>query len=194
MRTDFAADGAGSLSRKVAGRAPGAPEARSMHPGHLLAFASTLGLLGGLATAPAAADPYGTSPTAAPASTAPASAPVPTITAAPGEDPAQTARAKTTFAAWQSGKLDRSLYTDKVASGLPDSLVAQLGKTLSDYGAVREFVFIGKMPAGDDVVYDYAIVAQRGKPIDMTLALARDGKIDGVYFKNLVGGNAPPPE
>lgn len=108
--------------------------------------------------------------------------PAPTAAAAPAEDPKVTALAKGEFVALQQGKIDRSHYTAKTSAALNDALVAQTGTQLSQLGDLKSITLNATQPVQGDMVYLYTLVCANGS-LKMTLALTKDGLIDGIYFR-----------
>jgi hypothetical protein len=107
--------------------------------------------------------------------------PSPTI-AAPVEDPKVTALAKGEFAALQHGKIDRTHYTDKTSAALTDALVAQTGAQLAQLGDLKSISLTASQMVQGDNVYVYTLVCANAS-VKMTLALTKDGLIDGIFFR-----------
>lgn len=111
-----------------------------------------------------------------------AAPPSPAAAAAPAEDPKITALAKGEFTALQQGKIDRSHYTAKTSAALTDALVTQTGTQLSQLGDLKSITLDATQQVQGDMVYLYTLVCANGS-LKMTLALTKDGLIDGIYFR-----------
>jgi hypothetical protein len=108
--------------------------------------------------------------------------PSPTTAAAPAEDPKITALAKGEFISLQQGKIDRSHYTAKTSAALTDALVAQTGAQFSQLGDLKSITLDAVQQVQGDTVYAYTLVCANAS-LKMTLALTKDGLIDGIYFR-----------
>jgi len=106
----------------------------------------------------------------------------PAATSAPVEDPKVTAIAKGEFTALQQGKIDRSHYTQRMSAVLTDALVSQTGAQLAQLGALKSITLSATQRVQGDSVYVYALTCANGS-LKMTLALDKDGLIDGMYFR-----------
>jgi hypothetical protein len=102
--------------------------------------------------------------------------------AAPSEDPKITALAKGEFVALQQGKIDRSHYTAKTSAALSDTLITQTGAQLAQLGDLKSITLDAVQMVQGDTVYLYTLVCANGS-LKMTLALTKDGLIDGIYFR-----------
>jgi hypothetical protein len=111
-----------------------------------------------------------------------AAPPTAAASATPAEDPKVTALAKGEFAALQQGKIDRSHYTAKTSAALTDALVTQTGTQLSQLGDLKSLTLDATQQVQGDMVYLYTLVCANGS-LKMTLALTKDGLIDGIYFR-----------
>jgi D-alanyl-D-alanine carboxypeptidase len=103
------------------------------------------------------------------------------LQAAPGEDPAVTARVRDAFAQFAALKLDRSQYAPAAAAALTDAIVAQVGSYLKSLGAPTAFAYLSKISAGGSTAFVYRVVAPGGD-VRMTTSFNPDGKIDLIYF------------
>jgi hypothetical protein len=106
----------------------------------------------------------------------------PAATTAPVEDPKVTALAKGEFTALQHGKIDRSHYTEKTSAALTDALVAQTAAQLAQLGDLKSITLDASQQVQGDMAYAYTLVCANGS-LKMTLALTKDGLIDGIYFR-----------
>jgi hypothetical protein len=113
---------------------------------------------------------------------APAASPSALSTAAPVEDPKVTALAKGEFTALQQGKINRSHYTDRTSAALTDALVAQTGAQLAQLGDLKSITLTSTQQVQGATVYVYALTCANGNLV-MTLALNKDGLIDGLFFR-----------
>jgi hypothetical protein len=121
-----------------------------------------------------------------PASAAPSPAPsAPAASAAPAspgpEDPAQTARMRAEFLAWQGEKIDRTHYTAATNAALTDAIVAQVAPHLSDAGALSAFTYAKAEAYNGGFVYTYTATCAKGN-IAMMVSFDTDGKISVIHF------------
>ncbi len=100
------------------------------------------------------------------------------LAAAPGEDPAVTARAKDWLARLQSGNVDPSMVTPGFAKLLTPNFVAQVKASLAGSGTATGWTYLGSQAVPGATVYRYRIVLG-GVPHIWMLGLAPDGKIAG---------------
>jgi hypothetical protein len=122
----------------------------------------------------------GVAPTAGPqASAAPAAA---ATNAPPAEDPAVTAEAKAQYAAWETGKIDRSKYSADASKQLTDAMVTDVSGKLAPFGDPKSFTFLDKSVLNGNAVYTYGVETPKGK-LQMLLALDGAGKISGIFFR-----------
>lgn len=113
----------------------------------------------------------------------PAASPGPNSTAPPPvEDPAITAQARAQFIAWQSGKIDRSLYNAEANKQLTDALIADVAGKLSPLGPPTKVNFVDKSTADGNTIYTYAVDTAKGR-VQMLLALDGSHKISGIFFR-----------
>jgi len=105
-----------------------------------------------------------------------------TTNSAPVEDPKVTALAKGEFTALQQGKIDRSHYTPRASAALTDTLVTQTGAQLAQLGPLKSISLTATQQVQADTVYVYSLACANGN-LTMTLALDKDGLIDGMYFR-----------
>jgi hypothetical protein len=116
--------------------------------------------------------------TAAPVATNP---PIPSPKPA-AEDPKIHKLAVQQFLAWQTGDVDRSLYSDQVNADMTDELMDKGTKTLANLGALQQARFQGISAAKGVNFYVYKMVCANGT-IQMDFALQPDGKIALIFFE-----------
>lgn len=130
----------------------------------------------GLAAAPGHAQQAQDSP-APVAGNPPVPSPKPTA-----EDPKIHKLAVQQFLAWQSGAVDRSLYSDRVNADMTDELMDKGTKTLANLGALQSAQFQGIAAAKGVNFYVYKMTCSNGT-IQMDFALDPDGKIGLIFFE-----------
>jgi hypothetical protein len=97
------------------------------------------------------------------------------------ENPAITARAKTEFLAWQSGKVDLKRYSTKAASTFTDTTVSSIQPQLQALGKLKSFTYKATAKAQGDTVYAYLATCSGGAAT-MTFVVDAHDKVDGVFF------------
>ena len=101
-----------------------------------------------------------------------------TLTPAPGEDPAVTARVREMLRQFQTGDVDRSALNATALKSMTPDVLAGARDTLASLGSPQALIFRGKSPAGDATAYAYrAQFASTTLAIVMTLDAT--GKIAG---------------
>jgi hypothetical protein len=142
-------------------------------------FAAVFALFAGLCiTAPGTLHAQSADATAAPLATNPP-LPSPKPTA---EDPKIHKLAVQQFLAWQSGTVNRDLYSDQVNAELTDDVLDKGTKTLANLGGLQRVQFQGISIARGATFYIYKMLCQNGT-IQMDFALAADGKIALIFFE-----------
>ncbi|PZR56297.1 MAG: hypothetical protein DLM50_08495 [Candidatus Meridianibacter frigidus] len=111
-------------------------------------------------------------------------------TSAP-EDPVLTKIAQAVFGAWQSRRVDRSLYNAQASAQFTDALLREVSAGLSSGGRVKKFAYTGSKQVYGKTVYGYAItfehppyfpgVALTTEWIE-AIATDPDGKISVLFF------------
>ena len=112
-----------------------------------------------------------------PASTSPA----PAAASIPAENPAVTKIARAEIDAWESGKVDRTRYTDEANKHITTDLVTNVSKQMAPLGAPTSFKYVGHAQQfGMDLTNYEAAFPQ----ITLTESIALDpnGKISFIYF------------
>ena len=117
----------------------------------------------------------------------PAPSPTPSPTPTPIADPAITKIVRQQFVAWQSGSINKSLYSPNVRVKLTDAIVDDVSKKLAALGPLTNAVFIGPFFVNDIPAdargYIYQMVCQNGNVYLFTI-LDGQGKIATIYFKD----------
>lgn len=98
------------------------------------------------------------------------------------EDPKVRKLAVQQFLAWQSGTINRDLYSDQVNQDLTDDVLDKGTKTLANLGALQEAQYRGISVSKGLSFYVYRMVCQRGT-IQMDFSLQPDGKIALIFFE-----------
>ena len=98
------------------------------------------------------------------------------------EDPKVHKLAVQQFLAWQSGTINRDLYSDQVNSDLTDDVLDRGTKTLANLGGLQQALFQGVSVSKGLSFYVYRMVCQRGT-IQMDFSLQADGKIALIFFE-----------
>jgi hypothetical protein len=98
------------------------------------------------------------------------------------EDPKIHKLAVQQFLAWQSGTVDRSLYSDQVNGDMTDEVMDRGTKTLANLGGLQQAQFQGISSAKGATFYVYKMVCQNGT-VMMDFALDPDGKIGLIFFE-----------
>lgn len=97
------------------------------------------------------------------------------------EDPKIHKLAVQQFLAWQQGAVDRTLYTDDLATQLTDDVISQASATLANLGALQSATFRGISHTQQADLYVYHMVCDRGA-VDEDFALDPKGRILRIYF------------
>jgi CubicO group peptidase (beta-lactamase class C family) len=97
-------------------------------------------------------------------------------------EPAVTAQIKAVFEASQAGKIDRSLFTARLADLIETSLSGPLGQRLRGYGPLRSIAVTGRETHGLVRVYRYRIEWENDT-IDATATYDSGGRIAGLAFQ-----------
>ena len=126
-------------------------------------------------------------PVASPAQSAPApeatEAPpaVPSPSPAP-ETPKVSKFAVQQFLAWQSGTVDRAMYSDSVLDALTDEALTRGTATLARLGGLQKATFRGISHAKGSSFYVYHMACEHGS-VEMEFALDPAGKIALIFFE-----------
>lgn len=119
-----------------------------------------------------------TPPSQAVATNPPLPSPSPTA-----DDPKIHKLAVQQFLAWQSGTVNRDLYSDTVNADMSDEVMDKGTKTLANLGGLQQAVFRGISHAKGGVnFFIYKMQCQHGT-IQMDFALDPDGKIGLIFFE-----------
>jgi hypothetical protein len=117
------------------------------------------------------------------------SEPAPAVTNPPIPSPKPTAEdpkihklAVQQFLAWQTGAIDRDLYSERVNGELTDDLMDKGTKTLANLGPLQNVQFQGISAARGANLYVYKMVCSRGT-IQMDFSIDPDGKIGLIFFE-----------
>ena len=96
-------------------------------------------------------------------------------------DPTLLARAKSTFVALQSGKLDRSaLATGGPNGNMTDATIANAQKMIGGLGPPVSFVQQQSSSQGSVSAAIYVVTFKNGEKIDFLFAVDAQGKIEGM--------------
>jgi|SRR5579884_4400370 len=98
------------------------------------------------------------------------------------EDPKIHKLAVQQFLAWQSGTINRDLYSDQVNADLTDDVLDKGTKTLANLGGLQQAQFKGISTAKGASFYVYEMLCQNGK-VQMDFSLEPDGKIALIFFE-----------
>ncbi|HZZ65026.1 MAG TPA: hypothetical protein VFE17_05995 [Candidatus Baltobacteraceae bacterium] len=119
-----------------------------------------------------------TPPSQAAPTNPPLPSPSPTV-----EDPKVHKLAVQQFLAWQSGTVNRDLYSDTVNADMTDEVMDKGTKTLANLGGLQQAQFRGISHAKGGVnFFVYKMQCQHGA-IQMDFSLDRDGKIALIFFE-----------
>lgn len=145
----------------------------------LSGFAILLALVGGVSSlyAGGAAAQQATPEPSPTVSNPPIPSPKPTA-----EDPKIHKLAVQQFLSWQSGTINRDLYSDRVNGELTEDVMDKGTKTLANLGPLQTVQFKGVSNAKGTSFYVYHMVCTRGA-IDMDFAIDPDGKIGIIFFE-----------
>jgi hypothetical protein len=86
------------------------------------------------------------------------------------------------FLAWQTGAVDRTLYSDQVNADMTDDLMDKGTKTLANLGALQQAQFQGISSAKGTNFYVYKMTCANGT-IQMDFSIDPDGKIGLIFFE-----------
>jgi hypothetical protein len=113
--------------------------------------------------------------------------PTPSPTPAPVADPAITKLVRQQFVAWQSGSLNKTLYSPEVRGKLTDAMIDNVSKKLATLGPLLDTVFVGPFFTNDIPSdahgYIYQMMCREGNVYLLTI-LDAQGKIATIYFKD----------
>lgn len=98
------------------------------------------------------------------------------------EDPKIHKLAVQQFLAWQSGTVNRDLYSDRVNADMTDEVMDKGTKTLANLGGLQQVQFRGISAAKGASFYVYKMVCENGA-IQMDFAMDPDGKIALIFFE-----------
>jgi hypothetical protein len=91
------------------------------------------------------------------------------------------------FVAWQSGSINRSIYSDKIQVQLSDAKINDVSQKLAALGALESTVYIGPFISSDIPPdahgYIYQMQCREGNVYVFTV-LDPQGKIATIYFKD----------
>lgn len=103
--------------------------------------------------------------------------------AAPGEDPAFTARVKKVFAGFLAGKIDRTQFDAQANAALTDALVAHAAKQFAALGTPKSYTFRGCTMQGSLKVCKYGVEFPAATMV-LTVGTDPDGKINMIFLGN----------
>ncbi len=152
-----------------------------MRPHRLLAISifAALAAAGGTYPVQAQQTP---APIDASAPPAPAESPPPIPSPKPtADDPKIHKLAVQQFLAWQSGTINRDLYSDTVNGELTDDVLDRGTKTLARLGGLQEADFQGISQANKTSLYVYTMKCQNGS-VNMDFSVDPQGKIGLIFF------------
>jgi len=98
---------------------------------------------------------------------------------APGEDPAVTARAKSIWNQFITGKLDRSQLSDSTNAALTPEVVAGTRAQFASLGSATSWTYRGKQAAGEITNYVYRVAFTSGTVLNIIMSVDGSGKIAG---------------
>jgi hypothetical protein len=101
------------------------------------------------------------------------------VPAAQTPDPAQVAQKE--FIALAHGSIDRSHYTQKMATSLTDANISTAAKYLATLGDLKRLGLNSTHRINGESVYEYIMVCADGNT-PMTLSLNQAGLVDGIFF------------
>ncbi len=117
------------------------------------------------------------------------SSPTPAVTNPPIPSPKPTAEspkvhklAVQQFLSWQTGTINRDLYSDRVNGELTEELMDKGTKTLANLGPLQSVQFRGISVARGASLYVYQMVCSKGT-IQMDFSIDPDGKIGLIFFE-----------
>jgi hypothetical protein len=117
---------------------------------------------------------------------APATA-TPSPSPSPVADPAITKLVRQQFVAWQSGSINKSLYSDKIQAQLNDAKINDVSQKLAALGALESMVYIGPFVSSDSPPdahgYIYQMLCREANVYVFTI-VDPQGKIATIYFKD----------
>jgi len=99
----------------------------------------------------------------------------------PAENPALTKIARAEIDAWESGKLDRSKYTDQANKQITDDIVTRASKLMGPLGAPTSFKYVGHAQQSGLDLTNYEAVFPQVTLIE-SIALDASGKIAFIGF------------
>lgn len=131
-------------------------------------------------TSPAPSNP---APPPSPAPSAPAASPSAT-TGLPSASPtpASLGAAQTEFLAFQSGKVDRTHYNAASNAEFTDAKIAQVSAGLKSLGTFKDITQLERAERQSLTIFVYRVRAEGGI-VQMLLAVDKDGKYAGVFFR-----------
>lgn len=100
-------------------------------------------------------------------------------TAAPGDDAAIDARARSFWNQLTLGNVDRSKLTPQFADALTPALLAEVRQGIALLGKLRSFTFVGERQDDGAAVYRYALTFVNDIEHEWDVWVAPDGKIAG---------------
>jgi len=98
------------------------------------------------------------------------------------ETPSITKLAIQQFLAWQSGVVDRTLYSQSVTDALTDDVLTRGTATLARLGGLQKATFRGISHAKGATFYVYHMACEYGS-VEMEFALDPAGKIALIFFE-----------
>lgn len=152
-----------------------------MRSSHLVLFAVVAVCASTLSIRQVDAHQTGAAPSAPPA----AAAPTPPVLPSPvpgADDPHRHKLAVSQFLAWQSGTVDRTLFTDEINSQLSDESLDRGTRALANMGALQSAAFLGTSKTHGFNVFVYKMTCEHGS-VNMDFALDPSGKISLIFFE-----------
>jgi len=107
--------------------------------------------------------------------------PIPSPKPAP-DDPKIHKLAVQQFLSWQTGTINRDLYSERVNGELTEDLLDKGTKTLANLGPLQTVQFRGISAAKGANLYVYQMVCAKGT-IQMDFSIEPDGKIGLIFFE-----------
>jgi hypothetical protein len=113
--------------------------------------------------------------------------PTPSPSPTPVADPTVTKLVRQQFVEWQSGSINRALYSDNIQSQLSEAQVNDVSQKLAALGALEATVYIGPFVSADFPAdahgYIYQMQCREGNVYVFTV-IDPQGKIATMFFKD----------
>lgn len=100
-------------------------------------------------------------------------------TAAAGEDPAITARAKAIYLQFASGNLDRSQFSASINAALTPAVVTGAQAQFEQLGTPTTWIYRGKTVSSGNTTYAYHVTFSSGVALNVYISIDAQGKVSG---------------